>query len=143
MRPDRKKKLKLRAEKAERSDARKHASLERTLAVFGLKEVISRFPKGIRDLFVEKMGPGVEVVASEDSRDDPEISEVVREIQALTKRPLRSSIEGREFELAIDDFYRCMISIVDGIDFYFANYRNDPRPEYRESYLLMEEAKWL
>ncbi len=73
MQDDRKRKLRRREEKHARQDERRRASFERLLNFLGLKGVFDRFPPHLSETFLRKIDPGIEVIAAEDSGDDPAV----------------------------------------------------------------------
>jgi hypothetical protein len=138
---DRKKKLKRKVEKRSKEEARKLAIWDRLITTMGLKTVFHGLPDRTLDVFLRGLRPGIEVIATPDSRDEPEIREALREITALVKRPLKSVIRGRQFEVALEDLIRGHDCIVDGVKAYLSILRQRHEPDLRRVYLLMAEAQ--
>ena len=141
--PDRKKKLKKRQEKDAKHKARKLNIVDRLLRFLGLETVFNRSHSWPIDIFVNKLGPGIEVIAGEDSQADPEIKDAVREITPLIKRPVKFVYPHREFELAFEDLYRGYFCIIDGVNFFCKNFQQYDPPDLRPYRRLWEEAKGI
>jgi hypothetical protein len=140
---DRKKRLKKRGEKQARQDARKREVLDRVLSFVGITSVFERLPDPVIAMFLEQIGPGIEVQAAPGCEDDPDIKETRRAIAALVKQPLCSTLDGRDFELAVEDVVRGYDSVIEGIDFFIKMLRGEAGARQRQIRLLMEQAKGI
>ena len=86
MRRNRKQEVARRAAKENRQVARKSGTLDRLLQVTGLTKVFDKLPQGIRQTFQNKFGPGLEVIAAQDSSDDLEIKKLSQYRHAALSR---------------------------------------------------------
>src|SRR4051812_8455407 len=125
----RKKQLKQREEKRTRQENYKHLMLNRVTRFIGVHELFDQLPDRAYNLFIDRIAPGVEVVVDEGSKDHLSIRNARRLITALVKRPLSSSLDGRDFYLSMDDIHRCYFSVVSGINFLARAFQGDHGPE--------------
>jgi hypothetical protein len=140
MKATRKQKLKQRAEKQQRADDWKRASLSRLLNAMGLTHVFAELPLLVRDMFLEHYLPGAEVIAAEDSRDAPEIQAAVRDIKRVIKRPWPLPSHGIHIALAFDDVFRGYQSTIYGIKYFRRRLQGTTAPRALRVLELLDEA---
>jgi hypothetical protein len=141
MKVTRKQKLKQRAAKQERTEGRRRATYDRLLNVMGLRYLFAELPQPIRDLFQDRLLPGLEVVAAEDSRHEPDIHAVVRDLQRMIRQPVPLQHRGIWVELAADDIFRGYIHTVVGVQHWIARLKNSRAPQARAVLEIMETAQ--
>jgi hypothetical protein len=118
MNAKRKQKLKQREEKQARAEARKRECFQRVITTMGLAELFRTLPRAIEDCFLDRFLPGLEIVATNDSRDVPEVQRVVEEMKILAKFPRKIQLRDRVVKLSLDDYLRCWLTVETGIDFF-------------------------
>jgi hypothetical protein len=138
---DRKKRLKKRDAKHARQEGRKREVLNRILNFLGISALFEQLPDPLIGMFLEQVGPGIEVEAAEGSEDDAAIKELRRAIAARVKQPFRTTVDGREFELAFEDLYRAYYPVVDGIDSFIDSFQGESAPRIRQARAVLEQAK--
>jgi hypothetical protein len=115
MKVTRKQKLKQRAEKQGKSENWKRDSLDRVLDAMGCYSLFQSLPQSIYQMFLDHYLPGIEVIAAEDSANEPAIQAALRDIKRLVKKPSPIEHRGLVFMLALDDVFRGYYSIKAGI----------------------------
>ena len=107
----------------------------------GLESVFDRLPYAIISLFLDCFIPSIAVVADEHSREDPEVREMVRELNSLVRRPFRFTVDGRRVELALDDAFRGYAGISGGINLFFRSLNDESEPRLRPIAKTLTEAR--
>lgn len=113
----RKRKLRERVRKQARQQDRLDAVRDRLLAALGLDETYRLLPEWLREIFLLKMKPGIEVAAAEGHDDDPEIQALVRRIRRQILDPFDLELDGRPFLVSFDDCARGLWCILEGFRF--------------------------
>jgi hypothetical protein len=116
VRKTRKKKLEERQEKREKADQQRYAIAERILTMLDLKELIGPEVSRTRDYLISTIGPKVEVVVSDDSRQEPFLDDVRLEVAVAIEALDRIQIGDREVTLALGDILRGFYSVSKYID---------------------------
>jgi hypothetical protein len=141
MRVERKQRLKKRDQKLLRQETKKYEVYDRVLRFLGIQSIFSRLPTLVVDLFLNRMRPGVEVVAAEDVADHPAIREARREIAAVIKRPVQATVLDREFSLSFEDIHRGYDSLLLAIEDFWTRFRVEKDPGVRRVFEVLDEAK--
>jgi hypothetical protein len=119
MKKSRKQRLRERGERKEEARRRKDAIVGRLLKLLDIEEPLSPILGTLRESFVERIGPSVDVVASEKSRDDAIVEAVRRQIETIVDRPIPLTLGGRSITLALGDFYRGYFAVSDLLESLF------------------------
>jgi hypothetical protein len=113
MKKTRKQKLRQRLDRKEESHQRKCAIVGRVLKMLDIEDTSAPIPESLRDEFVKRVGPAIEVIASEKSAGDAIVEAVRREIETIVDRPIPLELDGRRITLALGDFYRGYVAVSD------------------------------
>jgi hypothetical protein len=141
VRTERKKRLRKRDEKQSRQEVRKWQVLLRVLEFLGIQPLFDELPDEVINLFLDRIGPGIEVEAHPDSRDHPAIKEARRVIAGLIRRPMQSTLDGRPYTLAFEDIYRGYDIVVEGIRSFAKRFRGLNGLRANRVWVVMEEAR--
>ncbi len=106
MKKSRKRKLRERQDRKDEARRRKQAIVGRLLEVLDIEEPLAPILATLREEFAERVGPGLEVVATEKSRGDEIVEAVRHQIETIVDRPIPLTVDGRGVTWALGDFYR-------------------------------------
>jgi hypothetical protein len=137
----RKKRLKQRDEKQARWSARRVELLNRTLDCLGIRSLFDRLPGSVIDMFLDKLGPAIEVKVVGDPREDPALGRFQRAITASIRQTVWATIDGREVELAFEDLFRGHEWVIAGIRFFVSTLRDARHPRAKAVHEIMVEAE--
>ncbi len=112
----RKKKLKAKEEKDARAREKRLASLHRILNVMGIAHYFDDAPRASIDTILDQYGPSLAVEIDPSAEGDAEIADIRDELDRLIKKVQCETVQGRDVEWSLDDFFRGYPAVLDGID---------------------------
>jgi hypothetical protein len=126
MKATRKQKLRKRIERRRTAEDRRFGIIEQVLRMIGVHDLLHPLIIPFKADFVRKTSPRLEVLTSEESRNDPLVDAVCREFEIIVDKPLRITLDGRAVEIALSDFYRGYFVVTDFVN-WLAAYVNERR----------------
>lgn len=106
MKRTRKQKLERRQERKHDAEDRKFAIIKRVVDLFGVADLVAPFPEALKDEVVRTVEPQLVTEVSAESTHDPLVETVRRECERIVREPVRISLDDRDVDFALADFYR-------------------------------------
>jgi hypothetical protein len=106
MKKTRKKRLEERREKREKADRQRYEIAERLLVMLDVKELMNPEITKSREYLIAKIRPRIDVIISEDSRQETILEDVRLEVASVIDKPDLIFVGGRAVKVALGDMLR-------------------------------------
>jgi len=113
MKRTRKQKLQRRQERKHEAEDRKFAIVKRVVDLLGVADLVYPLPDALKEEFMRAVNPQIVVEASPESTDDPIVEIVRRDHERIVRDPVTISLEDRDVDFALGDFYRAYHPVVE------------------------------